>query len=47
MDEEEQRQVERENDFYRIMDEYEPHEVLDMITYFQYHSNKEKGDKEI
>ena len=46
-DEEEQRQIEKENEFYRIMDEYEPHQVLDMINYHNYHTNKERDDKEI
>ena len=46
-DEEELRQIEKENEFYRIMDEYEPHQVLDMINYHNYHTNKERDDKEI
>ena len=29
------------------MDEYEPHQVLDMINYHNYHTNKERDDKEI
>eukprot|EP00347_Sterkiella_histriomuscorum_P007791 403347550 len=46
LNEEEKLQMQKENQYFQILEEYEPQQVLDMIVYYNYHIEKEQEMQE-